>query len=168
MGLAVVAHDKGDLVDGALDRVAVRIEALQAGEVDAGDGVGRHVPAVGHRPIAGVDHAARGVDERVGLDRGVGVRPLGNLAGTATAVVTKAEDLDDVVAARAAVDVDLEVNARAGVDAHVGGEAFDLRAVGTFQYELSARPSTIAFSWIISFMYPSQTRVGEGEKQTTR
>ena len=135
VALAVVAHDEGDLVDGAVDRVAVRIEALQAGEVDAGDGVGRHVPAVGHRPVAGVDHAARGVDERVRLDRGVGVRPLGDLAGTATAVVAKAEDLDLVVAARAAVDVDLEVNARAGVDAHVGGEAFDLACCGL-------RPST--------------------------
>jgi hypothetical protein len=31
---------------------------------------------------------------------------------------------------------------------------------GTSQYELSVRPATIAFSWIISFMYPSQTRIG--------
>ena len=121
---------KGIWLTASVDRVAVRIEALQAGEVDAGDGVGRHVPAVGHRPVAGVDHAARGVDERVRLDRGVGVRPLGDLAGTAAAVVAKAEDLDHVVAARAAVDVDLEVNARAGVDAHVGGEAFDLACCG--------------------------------------
>ena len=129
MGLAVVADDEGDLVGGALDRIAVRIEALQAGEVDAGDGVGRHVPAVGDRPVAGVDHAARGVDERLRLDRGVGVRPLGDLAGAAAAVVAEAEDLDLVVAAGAAVDVDLEVDPRAGVDADVGGEAFDLLAV---------------------------------------
>ena len=120
---------KGIWLTAPVDRVAVRVEALQAGEVDTGDGVGRHVPAVGHRPVAGVDQAARGVDERVRLDSGVGVRPLGDLAGAAAAVVAKAEDLDLVVAARAAVDVDLEVNARAGVDAHVGGEAFDLRAV---------------------------------------
>ena len=162
--LAVVADDERDLVGGARDRDCRRIEALQAGEIDARDGVGRHVPAVGHRPVAGVDQAAGGVEERLRLDRRVGVGPFGDLARAAAAVVAEPEDLDLVVAAGAAVDVDLEVDRVAGVDADVGGEAFDLVAV--FDVPIGRRRTTrddgVLVDNLVHLEWPPANTCGRG------
>ena len=157
VGLAIVAHDEGDLVDGAVDRVAVGIEALQSGKVDAGDGVSRHVPAVRHRPVAGIDRAAarRRRARLAGPWRWCSStrRPR----GPRSAVIAETEDLDLVVAARAAVDVDLEVDRAPALTLMSVAKPSITVLWGTSQYDLSARPSRIAFSCIILFILPRKS-----------
>ena len=128
-GAVVLAHDEGDLVGRALDRVAIGIQPLNARQVDARHGIGGNVPAVGDRPVPGIDQGPRGVVFGVGLHHAVGIDPAPDLPRAIAAVIAEPEDLELVVAAGIVADVDLEINLITGIDADVGGETLDLRGM---------------------------------------
>jgi len=124
----VLADDERDLVGVAGNRIAVGVEALKLGEIDARDGIFGRIPARGDGPVAGVDHAA-GVGDRIGLrlpGRGDG-RDESRAVAT---IIAEAVDLDAVrnIDVGRGVDIDLEIDGRAVVDAEIGREALDLVA----------------------------------------
>ena len=117
--LRIVPHDERDVV---LAGGAVLAHELR--DVDARDGVRRHRPGGRDGPVAGVDHAGRGIAERVRLVLHAGVLDGGDLARAHAAVIAEPVDVDPVVVR---IGVDLEVDRRAVIDADVGGETLDVR-----------------------------------------
>ncbi len=91
-------------------------------DVDAGDGIGRHVPGRGDAPVAGIGQTGGIVSQRrrlLGNRRGFDRR---DVARPVPLVIAHAIDVDAIVRRDR---VDLEVDGLALIDADIGRETFD-------------------------------------------
>ena len=128
----VVAHDEDDVA-----RPLLRYLRTSSGEVDAGDGVRRHGPGGGLRPVAAVGQARDRIVKASRLVLGKRHRRQdvgGDSARPHPPVVPEPVDVQMVLGCER---VYLEVNGLAAIHADVGRESLDCQVPGTADVPLT-------------------------------